>query len=113
MGLFSKKKDTQETNECCCGCGGESAKTNSQPEGGARIKVLGGGCPKCIALEAAVKEALTQLDMDEAVGHVTDYAEIAKYGVMSTPALVIDGKVVSFGKVLKKDEVLKLLEAAK
>jgi protein-disulfide isomerase len=51
--------------------------------------------------------------MDEAIEHVKDNAEMAKYGVMSTPALVIDGKVVSVGKVLKKDEVVKLLEAAK
>ena len=112
MGLFSKKKNTPEA-ACCCGCGGESAKTDAKSTGDARIKVLGSGCPKCNALEAAVKEALTQLGMDEAIDHVTDYAEMAKYGVMSTPALVIDGKVVSFGKVLKKDEVVKLLEAAK
>jgi small redox-active disulfide protein 2 len=111
MGLFSKKKDTQEPEGCCCGCGGESVKANTKPEGDARIKVLGSGCPKCNALEAAVKEALVQLGMDEAIDHVTDYAEMAKYGVMSTPALVIDGKVVSFGKVLKTAEVVKILEA--
>ena len=113
MGLFSKKKNTKEAEGCCCGCGGEHAKTDGKPTGGARIKVLGSGCPKCNALEAAVKEALGQLGMVEEIEHVTDYAEMAKYGVMSTPALVIDGKVVSFGKVLKTAEVVKLLEAAK
>lgn len=113
MGLFSKKKNLQETKDCCCGCGGESAKTGVQSTGDARIKVLGSGCPKCNALETAVKEALVRLGMNEKIDHVTDYAEMAKYGVMSTPALVIDGKVVSFGKVLKADEVVKLLEAAK
>jgi small redox-active disulfide protein 2 len=113
MGLFSKKKDTHKAECCCCGCGGESVKNDAQSTGDARIKVLGSGCPKCNALEAAVKEALDQLGMDEAIEHVKDYAEMAKYGVMSTPALVIDGKVVSVGKVLKKDEVVKLLEAAK
>ena len=48
--------------------------------------------------------------MDEDVEHVTDFARIAQYGVMSTPALVIDGKVVSYGKVLKTDEIVKILK---
>ena len=47
--------------------------------------------------------------MDTAVEHVTDFAEIAAYGVMSTPALVVDGKVAVYGKVLKKEEVVELL----
>lgn len=47
-------------------------------------------------------EALTELEMDTTIDHVKDYEKIAAYGVMTTPALVIDGKVVSFGKVLKK-----------
>ena len=46
-----------------------------------------------------------QLGMDTAIDHVTDFAKIAAYGVMTTPALVVDGKVVSYGKVLKPDEV--------
>lgn len=46
---------------------------------------------------------------DTAIDHVTDSTRIAAYGVMSTPALVLDGKVVAYGKVLKKDEVVKLL----
>ena len=112
MGLFSKKKNTQETESCCCGCGCEGATAGDQAKANARIKVLGSGCPKCNALEAAVKEALGQLGMDEEIDHVTDYAEMAKYGVMSTPALVLDGKVVSTGKVLKTAEVVKLLKAA-
>ncbi len=48
--------------------------------------------------------------MDSAIEHVTDFAQIAAYGVMSTPALVIDGKVVSYGKVLKTDEVVSILQ---
>jgi small redox-active disulfide protein 2 len=68
------------------------------------------GCAKCNQLEAATKEALASLGMSTEVDHITDFAEIAKYGVMSTPALVIDGKVVSYGKVLKTDEVVKILK---
>ena len=48
--------------------------------------------------------------MDTAIEHVKDYEKIAAYGVMTTPALVVDGKVVSYGKVLKKDDVLKILK---
>ena len=54
-------------------------------------------------------EALERLGMQGEVEHVTDFAAIAAYGVMSTPALVVDGKVVSFGKVLSVDEVVRLL----
>ena len=48
--------------------------------------------------------------MDTAIDHVTDFAKIAAYGVMTTPALVVDGKVVSYGKVLKTDEVVRILQ---
>jgi small redox-active disulfide protein 2 len=77
------------------------------------VKVLGSGCAKCNALEAATKEALAQLGMDTSIDHVTDFAKIAAYGVMTTPALVIDGKVVSYGKVLKTQEVVSLLKKAR
>jgi small redox-active disulfide protein 2 len=81
-------------------------EANTQPE---RILVLGAGCPKCRALEQTVKKALDERNETFAVGHVTDYAEMAKYGVMSTPALVIDGKVVSAGRVLSQKDVARLL----
>ena len=74
------------------------------------MKVLGSGCAKCNQLEAAVKEALQRLGMDTAIDHVTDFSQIAAYGVMTTPALVVDGKVVSYGKVLKTEEAVKLLQ---
>lgn len=76
------------------------------------VKVLGSGCASCNKLEEAAKEAIQELGADVEIGHVTDFTEIAKYGVMSTPALVVDEKVVSMGKVLKKKEVIKLLEKA-
>ena len=76
----------------------------------AGVKVLGSGCAKCHALEDATKEALEELGMDSTIDHVTDFAQIAAYGVMTTPALVVDGKVVSYGKVLKKDEAKALIQ---
>ncbi|MBP8639346.1 MAG: TM0996/MTH895 family glutaredoxin-like protein [Oscillospiraceae bacterium] len=109
MKVFARKK---EEHTSCCGenCNGttmaaaETAKTE-----GASVKVLGSGCDKCNQLEKAAKEALSELKMDTAIDHVTDFTQIAAYGVMSTPALVVDGKVVSYGKALKKDEVIKIL----
>lgn len=80
---------------------------------GETVKVLGSGCAKCNQLEANVKVALEQLGMDTAIEHVTDFSQIAAYGVMSTPALVVNSKVVSYGKVLKVDEAVMLLEKYK
>ncbi len=92
-------------------CNAESmAKAEAAKVQGASVKVLGTGCAKCNALEAATKAALEQLGMDTAIDHVTDFSQIAAYGVMTTPALVIDGKVVSYGKVLKTEEVVKILQ---
>lgn len=109
MGLFHKKKE--ESKPCCCGNyipeameQAEAAKT------AAGVKVLGGGCAKCNALEDAVRAALTELGMDTAIDHVTDFTQIAAYGVMTTPALVVDGKVVSYGKVLKKEEAKAIIQ---
>ncbi len=61
-------------------------------------------------LEAAIRTALEQRGWTDEIGHITDFAQIAAYGVMTTPALVVDGKVVSFGKVLKADEITQLLQ---
>ena len=61
-------------------------------------------------MEDAVRAALTELGMDTSIDHVTDFTQIAAYGVMTTPALVVDGKVVSYGKVLKKDEAKALIQ---
>ena len=83
---------------------------STEKKEGLRVEVLGSGCAKCNQLEAAVKEALTKMEINAEIDHVTDFAKIATYGVMSTPALVINGKVVSFGKVLKTAEVTKILE---
>ena len=75
-----------------------------------KIEVLGPGCPRCQSLEANVKEALSQLGMEAEVEKVTDMGQIAARGVMSTPGVVIDGEVVSAGKLLSVDEVKAILE---
>ena len=107
-----KPTDEEKHTSCCCGnrCNDKTpVKAEPAPINGSAIKVLGSNCAKCNALEAAVTEALKELGLDTAIEHVTDFTQIAAYGVMSTPALVVDDKVVSFGKVLKKDEIIKLL----
>lgn len=76
------------------------------------IKVLGTGCANCHALEAAAKEAAADLGLDATVELVTDYAQILGYGVMSTPGLVIDEKVVISGRVPSKEEVKQFLAQA-
>lgn len=113
MGLFNKKKE--KAKSCCCGgnCTPETMERAEASKSGAGVKVLGSGCAKCKALENAVREALAELGMDTTIDHVTDFAQIAAYGVMTTPALVVDGKVVSYGKVLRKEEAKAVLAAAR
>lgn len=105
-------KERPAQNGCCGGDFNEETMETAKAAmtSGASVKVLGPGCAKCHALEAATKVALIKLGMDIAIDHVTDFSQIAAYGVMTTPALVVDGKVVSYGKVLKPDEVVKILK---
>lgn len=109
MSLFKKKE--KEEKACCCGnCDAETmTKAEAKKSQGSAVKVLGTGCKKCNELEANAKEALVQLGMDPTIEHVTDFSQIASYGVMTTPALVVNGKVVSVGKVLKPDEIVSIL----
>ncbi len=120
-GLFGGNKSggccnmeiVEENAEQGCDCGGGCCGTDAQEETGleaATILVLGTGCKNCQALEANVKEALKKMGKTISVGHVTELDKIASYGVMSTPGLVVNGKVVSTGKVLKADAIVELLE---
>jgi small redox-active disulfide protein 2 len=70
------------------------------------IKILGPGCPRCEQTEKNVKEAVQESGVDAKVDKVTDVMEIAKYGVFGTPAVVVDGKVKSVGKIPGKDEIM-------
>jgi small redox-active disulfide protein 2 len=74
------------------------------------IKILGSGCKNCIALEKNTKAALQELGLDTQIEKVTDFDKIMQYGVMTTPAIVIDEKVVSFGKVLKPKEITEIIK---
>jgi small redox-active disulfide protein 2 len=73
------------------------------------IKVLGPGCANCKKLEKLVREAVDELRLDAQVQKVTDIKEIIAHGVMSTPALVVDGKVKMSGRVPGKEELKRLL----
>ncbi len=75
-----------------------------------KIEILGSGCAKCKQLEHVVKEAVSQHGKFAQIEKVDQIAQIMEYGVMSTPALVIDGEVVSVGKVLSVDDVLALIK---
>ena len=68
-----------------------------------KIQVLGGGCSKCIILAEEVQKAADQIGVQIELEKVTDYKQIMGFGVMTTPALVVDGKVMFSGKVLKAD----------
>ena len=73
------------------------------------IKVLGPGCANCVNLEKNTRAALASLGMEASVEKVTDYADIAGYGIMRTPGLVIDEDVVLSGRVAKPAEIAQLL----
>jgi small redox-active disulfide protein 2 len=70
------------------------------------IKILGIGCAKCRQVEKLAREAVAEAGVLADVEHVTDFKEIAGYGVFSTPAVVVDGKVMCARKIPKKEELL-------
>jgi small redox-active disulfide protein 2 len=76
------------------------------------IKVLGSGCPNCKRLEQHARLALEQLGIEAKVEHVTDVSRFVDYGLMSTPGLVIDEKLVSSGKVLAPASIVALIREA-
>ena len=120
MALFNLGKSKEEENKkpvCACngGCStSESDKIendccNAAKDGICCIKVLGSGCKSCHALLESTKEAVKAMGLSVEVEYVTDMQKIMEYGVMSMPALVVNEKVVSMGKVLKSGDVEKLL----
>ena len=105
-----KDKEVKETSCCDLNYSSENIEKAEEKKKEKGIKILGSGCSKCAALEKSTREALAELNVEENIDHITDFSQIASYGVMPTPALVVKGKVVSYGKVLNKDEVKELLE---
>ena len=74
-----------------------------------KIEVLGTGCPKCKSLEKAVRDVVAQNNIDATITKVEDIMEIMKFNVLTTPALVVDGKVVVKGRVPSNDELKQIL----
>jgi small redox-active disulfide protein 2 len=75
------------------------------------IKVLGSGCANCQRLETIARQVVAAQGLQAEIEHVTDYAEITKWNVMATPALVVDGKLVSAGRIPNEREIARWLKA--
>lgn len=75
-----------------------------------RIKILGTGCPKCIRLQENVEKAVQEMNIDAQIEKVTELDKILSYGIMATPGLVINEKVVSFGKLLNVNDCKKVID---
>ena len=75
------------------------------------IKILGSGCARCRSLEQATKEAITELGLNATVEKVEDIQKIMEYGVMRTPGLIVDGKIVSTGQVPSVKELKTMLSS--
>ena len=120
MGLFGfGKKKEESAPACACQCGCPTAEVDvsevakdvgSTVDGTLSIKVLGAGCASCHTLLENTSAAVKNMGLVVEVEYVTDMAKIAGYGVMSVPALVVNEKVVTMGKVLKPADVEKLLK---
>lgn len=126
MALFGNKKKEEEKNTpcCCCGtseetevsdacCGGSENVTETRcgepVDGICCIKVLGAGCKSCHEQYENVKKAVAELGIDVEVEYITDMEKVMTYGVMSMPAIVVNDKIASAGRVLKTSDVIKLL----
>ncbi|MDZ4654993.1 MAG: thioredoxin family protein [Coriobacteriia bacterium] len=77
-----------------------------------RIKILGSGCTKCNLLEKAARESVQRLGLEADIEHVTDFVEIMAFGVMTTPALVIDEQVCLSGRIPSAEELDRILGGA-
>ena len=116
MGIFKIKKIFNKTN--AQDLSSNLSTTTTNPQQGLidldsieanDIVVLGSGCTKCNTLENHVKEALKLLGQNNKIIHITDFAQIAACGVMTTPALMINNTIISTGKVLTVAELQALL----
>ena len=125
MALFNFGKKEEEKKSCCCGsevkaeqtagccCGSEAKEENTccgaPVDGICCIKVLGAGCKTCHEQYENAKAAVAALGLSMEVEYITDMEKVMEYGVMSMPAIVVNDKVVSMGKVLKAADVENLL----
>lgn len=74
------------------------------------IKVLGSGCASCKKLFEITKKAVSELDQNIEVEYITEIEKMVSYGIMGSPAIVINEKVISQGRVISKEDVLKLIQ---
>lgn len=118
FGFGKKKKTEKKAPACACSCGcsaNEAANSTTEccpdlKEGEiCCIKVLGAGCKSCHKQYENAKEAVKSMGLSVEVEYITDMQKVMEYGVMSMPALVVNERVVSMGKVLKSDDVVVLL----
>lgn len=114
---FGKKKEEKNASACACTCGCQTNEAREiandccpeAKDGICCIKVLGAGCKSCHELYENAKEAVKEMGLSVEVEYITDMQKVMEYGVMSMPAVVVNEKVVSMGKVLKAADVEKLL----
>lgn len=122
MGLFGKMFGKEEKKGCCdveivevpegeeassdCDCGDSC---DAPSEDAVTLTILGPGCKRCHQLNDNAQEAARKAAKRVSVDYVTDPVAIAESGIMSTPALLVDGKVVSQGKVLTSEEIASLI----
>ena len=112
MTLFRKKKEEKKAESPCC-CGGEQSVSEAttccgdQVDGNCCVKVLGSGCKACHQLYDNTVKAVEGMGIE--VAYITDLQQIMEYGAMSMPALVVNEKLVSSGKVLKPADIVKLI----
>lgn len=116
FGFGKKKKEEKKVPACSCNCGCSASEASDitndccgeAKDGICCIKVLGAGCSSCHTQYENAKKAVKNMGLDTQVEYITDMQKVIKYGVMSMPAIVVNEKVVSMGKVLKASEVEKL-----
>ena len=115
MALLGKdKEEVKAVPSCCCG-GSEEAKVETasccgeKVDGVCCVKVLGAGCKSCHEQYENASKAVENLGLNIEVEYITDMEKVVSYGVMSMPALVVNDKIVSVGKVLKPKEVEQFL----
>ena len=115
--LFGKKKKEAGTAACACRCGCtteeaaeiKTACCTEAEHGICCIEVLGMGCKSCHEQYEYAKEAAENMGLAVEVEYITDLEKVMAYGAMSMPAIVVNGQIVSMGKVLKPSEFEKLL----
>lgn len=112
MLLFNSKKKESARNkqsDCCCENACNTLNITAISGNVKSIKVLGSGCQKCHKQFENVKDAIRRLNIDVDVEYITDMEEIMLYGIMTMPAIVINEKIVSAGRVLRANEIEDIL----